>query len=340
MLALLVLAQSISLSEAQRTKLGQLVASDKEAAALFEPIKKHADGALKDDPNPIEKIETQGKLKSDPVKVRTHESLRDMKKIDALTWAFAVTREAKYAAKAKEFIGAWAKVNRPTGDPIDETQLEPIIVACDLVGHDAAAEAWLRKLAHAEMSAGKKGKANNWQSHRLKIVGLIGFLLKDKELIDFAVDGYHKHIEKNLHPDGSSFDFQERDALHYHCYDLEPLLALAVAAKMNAIDVYGVKAESGASLAKSVHFLVPYCDGTKTHAEFVNSKVAFDKKRADAGEERYKAGRLFDPKEAGDVLEPASAFELSLLALLAKVMGTGQAKYPAWQTVLNEVRRQ
>ena len=39
-----------------------------------------------------------------------------------------------------------------------------------------------------------------------------------------------KQIAANLRPDGSSLDFHERDALHYHCYDLEPLLTLAIAA--------------------------------------------------------------------------------------------------------------
>ena len=75
------------------------------------------------------------------------------------------------------------------------------------------------------------------------------------------------------------------------CYDLEPLLALATAARQNGTDLYRYQAPSGASLAKSLAFLAPFCDGTQTHPEFVNSRVAFDRRRAESGDRTYQSGR-------------------------------------------------
>ena len=341
-------AQSISLTEVQRKKLAKLVEQDPEAKALFAPLKQSADAALKDAPDPIERIQSEGKLKDDPAKIRTQACMKDMKKLHALGFAYAVTADARYPDKAREFILAWAKVNRSAGDPIDDTGLEPLITAYDLARgrfpekDRAAVDGWLRTVAEAERKSFKAGTStsvNNWHSHRLKIVGLIAFLLQDKGLIDYVTGAYKDHVGKNLNPDGSSLDFHERDALHYHTYDLEPLLTLAIAARQNGIDLYGFRADTGGTLEKSVRFLVPYCDGSKTHAEFVKSKVAFDRKRAESGDDRYKAGRPFEPAEGAGVLELAAAFDGSLTRLLIQVKRSPAKAYPTWQTVLNAARK-
>jgi len=180
---------------------------------------------------------------------------------------------------------------------------------------------------------------NNWNSHRLKVAGLIGFLLDDADLITYAVEGFKTQIESNLRPDGSSLDLHQRDALHYHCYDLEPLLLLAVAARQNGIDLYHYRSPNGASLAKSVEFLVPYCDGTRTHAEWVHTKVKFDRARADAGEKGFSPGSAFDPREGRRVLELASLFDAGYKRLVAQLYTKGAVEYPSWQAVLNEIRK-
>jgi hypothetical protein len=340
---------SISLTDPQRLKLVALIQSDPEAAKLFDRVRRAADAALADEPHPIESIQTEGKLKTDPVKVKTTESLADMSRLDALGYAWAVTADAKYAAKTRQFILAWAKVNRSAGDPIDDTALEPLIVAYDLTrptfppAERDAADAYLRQVATKELETGKRtgnNKYNNWHSHRLKVVGLIAFVLRDRALIDQTAAAFREQVDKNLHPDGSSFDFHERDALHYHIYDLTPLLTLAIAARNNGIDLYAHRSPSGASLAKSIEFLLPYAQGTKQHAEFVNSKVAFDRKRAESGDKHYQAGTPFEPKEALPALERDELFDPSLLPLVTKLAGGKAEHYPTWQVLLNAARRQ
>jgi len=341
-------AGPVSLSDNQRHKLGDLVKSDPEARQQFEEIRNQADAALKIEPDPIESIRSEGKLQKDPEKIRTTQSLRDMPRIGALAFAYAVTGDAAYADKTRQFLLAWAKVNKSRGDPIDDTNLESPIVAYDLVrvacsdSERATIDNWLRKTAEAEMGSAKKGAAtsmNNWHSHRLKVMGLIGLLLEDRKLIDYTVAAFKQQIDRNLKPDGSSWDFHERDALHYHVYDLEPLLTLAIAYQQAGIDLYGHTSPEGASLYKSVQFLVPYCDGSKTHAEFVGSKVAFDRKRAEAGDAHYKAGALFEPTSGRKALELAAFFDPSLNKLAVALSGTKAEHYSSWRMVLNQVQR-
>ena len=163
--------------------------------------------------------------------------------------------------------------------------------------------------------------------------------MHDKEAIDKTVALYIDQIDHNLHADGSSYDFYERDALHYHMYDIEPLLTLAIAARNSGVDLYGYQSREGASLAKAVAFLLPFAQGTKTHAEFVNSKVGFDKKRADAGQKEYEAGASFEPRSASNVLSLTQQFQPNLLETIQKLSRKASPKYPNWQIVLNDARR-
>jgi hypothetical protein len=337
---------AISLTEAQRKQLIEIAQTDKDVGAMAAIFKRLANKALNDKPNPIEKIQTEGKLPKDPAKLKTEDSLADMAKLELLGNAYALTEDPKYAAKAKEFILAWAKTNHSAGDPIDDTNLEPLLFTYDLTRDTFSADelqvvdAYLREVVAAELATAKKhdyNHFNNWNSHRLKIVGLIGFLLHDKSLIEQTVRMYKDQIDHNLEADGSSYDFHERDALHYHVYDLAPLLSLAIAAKENDIDLYSYQSPKGATLRKGIDFLIPFANGTQTHAEFVNSKVSFDKKRADAGAKEYAAGSPFHPHSALTVLGLAQFFDPSLLSLVQTL--SNSHKYPSWQIVLNEVRK-
>jgi len=339
---------AISLTEAQRLELVTLVASDAEAKKQFQTLRREADASIRDHGQPIARIYTAGRLEADPLKAKSLASLGDMKKLNALGFSYAVTSNSACSASARRIIINWAKINQPAGIPIDDTKLEPLFVAYDLTrstfsaGERVTVEDWLRKIARLELQSALTNSVtarNNWNSHRLKVVGLIGFLLDDADLIADAVEGFKSQVEANIYSDGSSFDFHQRDALHYHCYDLEPLLVLAVTARENGIDLYHYRSPSGASLAKSVEFLVPYCDGTRTHAEWVHTKIKFDRARGEAGEKGFSPGSAFHPREARGVLELASFFDESYTPLAVRLYDNGAAHYPSWQAVLNRVRK-
>jgi hypothetical protein len=340
--------QSISLTPTQCQRLAEIVRSDQDAAAMFAVLKREADQSLSDQPEPIERIQTEGKLPGDPARIKSRDALADMGKLMSLGWVYAVTGESKYAAKARQFILAWTIVNRSKGDPIDDTSLEPLLLSYDLTRGIFSPEerqfvdAHLQGVAAAEMASAKKdanNQYNNWHSHRLKIVGLIALSLHDRPLIEQIARMYRDQIDHNIESDGSTTDFHERDALDYHIYDLEPLLTLAIAAQGNGIDLYSYQSPHGGSLSKGIQFLIPFAQGIKTHAEFVHSKVKFDRKRAEAGDIEHQAGRPFNPPSAIPILALAEYFDPSLLGLIQNLASKPGQKYVTWQMVLNDSRK-
>lgn len=342
-------SQYVSLNKNEILTLRNLVAKDSSAKRFYASLKRTADEALTQTPNPIDTVVSEGHLATDPKKIKTVESLRDIDKIYSLAIVYAVEGKKDYLQKAANYITAWAAVNQPQGNPINDTKFEDLLFAYDLIKNDVLAErqqsinSWLVKMADAEIKTGsaksKKTSYNNWNSHRMKVIGLIAYILNN--------DGYKTHIatelpaqiEKNLLPDGSGIDFHERDALHYHIYTLEPLISLATVVKRaTGKDFYNYTSPSGASVKASIDFLIPFVSGEKLHPEFVNSTVAFDKKRADNKEAGYEIGAPFKQKAGVPVLVQAAYFEPSCMNVVRKVLNTS-ATYPSWQAVINAVRK-
>ena len=78
--------------------------------------------------------------------------------------------------------------------------------------------------------------------------------------------------------------------------------------------------------------------GEKLHPEFVNSTVAFDKKRAENKEAGYETGAPFKQRSGVPVLVQAAYFEPSCLNVVRKILKT-PAAYPSWQAVINAARK-
>lgn len=305
-----------------------------------EPLKQTiliAQKALTEQSDPIQTISTEGKLKGDPVKTATQASIRDFNKIYALAVRYRDTKQQQYLDKYIEFMLAWARINQPGGNPINDTNLDPVIEAYQLINQAIPSDAnkeilkWLKATAIAEIESTpknqNKGTAfNNWNSHRLKIIGEIGFATGDNKFQQFAIENLKKQLAVNLLPDGSSIDFKLRDALHYHVYDLEPLLTLSIAIKRaTGQDFYNYQSETGSSLKKSVQWLVPFLTGEKKHEEFVYSTVAFDQKRANNGEAGYQKGTLFNPLNGLRTLAAAGYFDPLYDELYTKIKGDSKS---------------
>ena len=152
---------------------------------------------------------------------------------------------------------------------------------------------------------------NNWNSHRVKLVTLAAAALNDDAMWSRARTQLIAHVGRNLRADGSTIDFEERDALHYVVYDLEPLVRTALAARLRGENWLTVTGSSGGSIASALDWLAPYARGEKPHEEFVHSRVKFDYQRRDAGlrgysgawdatlsSNLYAMATLLDPKYA------------------------------------------
>jgi hypothetical protein len=189
------------------------------------------------------------------------------------------------------------------------------------------------------MKAGRKTAINNWNSHRLKIVGEIGFVLNSESLTQWTNKELKKQIAVNLDPDGSGLDFKERDALHYHSYNLEPLLTLAIAIKRaTGQDLYNYVSPKQTSIKKSVEWFVPFVDGSQQHAEYVNTTVKFDIARAKNNEGGHKIGALYNPKSGIYALSLASYFDKKYIKVVQTTLDN-PSPYLNWQLVLNSVMK-
>ncbi len=251
-----------------------------------------------------------------------------------------MTGDNRFAERAGVYLAAWAGVHQPDGNPINESQISQLVRGLSLVS-DAIAptvrtpvERWLNRMASLQIERRPRweiDQPNNWYSHRLKIVGLIGYALDDSRFIRYAEDGYRAQIAQNLRPDGSSLDFHQRDALHYHVANLEPLLELAIAADKRGTNLYGYQAPTGASLERSIAFLLPYVRGEKVHIEFARTSVPFDRERAAAGVPGFSGP--WDPLRAARLLEMAGYFNPAFASEPIR----GQV-HRTFQSVLNGLR--
>nr|WP_277397893.1 alginate lyase family protein [Paraburkholderia sp. Ac-20340] len=336
-------AGPVSLEPDQVSSLRSLIKQDSEATALYEQQKRMAVGALSDDPKPVPVLVGEGRLDSDPDKIRSDSALKDMQKISALAWVWLVSQDARFADKGTQFILAWARVNRPDGDPINETKLEPLIVGYDVLRQRftptdrVTVDGWLRDQA-ITLWNDPRHRTENWQSHRLKIVGLIATTLDDDALWRQVTEGFKVQMDRSFLPDGESTDFQLRDAMHYNLYSVEPLLTLACVAHQRHHDWYDYQAPSGASLRRAVDFIKPYALGEKKHIDFAHSKVNFDQVRSRAGEGEYSRHQ-WSTCEAGPVFSGASCVDPDAGATAVKVWcGAPHKRFVDWQSVVNAVK--
>jgi Alginate lyase len=238
------------------------------------------------------------------------------------------------------FLFAWATTYQPSFNPIDETNFESLILAYDLTASALPvktrnpANAFITKMVTGYIADIDKQKRpltgtyrNNWQSHRIKLISMGAFTIDDRKLINAAQRLYVEHIGDNIAPDGSTVDFAERDALHYVTYDLQPLITAALAARRHNRNWLGERAQSGATLAGALNWLTPYALGTRTHEEFVNSKVPFDASRREAGLPGFSG--QWDPKNAAELFHLSARLDGRYTPIALRLAPTP----PAWLAV-------
>lgn len=336
-------AQSAIPAAAQLAKLREAIALDPRAAEMGKKVCQEADLALQRPAQPLRAIIYEGRLDNDPERVNTVRNLADMERLEVLAQAWALTGQPKYADKARDLIKAWTAKYAPTGNPINENKLEPLLVCYAI--HRASfppaeqqrIDHWLRQLAEAEQKHALQRPdttQNNWHPKRLKLVAFAGTILQDSKLLDYAIEGAKAYVDTSLRSNGASVDFEQRDALSYHIGGVKPLMGLSAILLPTGFDFYHYVAPGGGSVQKSVAFVLPYAEGTQSHGEFAHTTAEIDKKRAAAGLAKYQPGRRFEPVESLALFEMASAFEPKYGALVAKLSQHPGAQFPTWAMVL------
>lgn len=265
-----------------------------------------ADAALDRPPGAIPQLHTEGTLPGKGIREISLKAKQDQPIVIALALAWRLTGERRYLDQTARYLENWADTYQMSFNPIDETGFDTLLLATDLTEADlgpalkAKLDGFWRRMAAGYLDAmdgSPKNSHTNWQSHRIKLATMAAFETGDAKLIERARGAFEKQVSGNIRPDGSVFDFYERDALHYVTYNLDPMLMAAIAAKAHGQDWYHWKSPTGSSLAGALKWLEPYATGEKTHIEFVNSRIQFDRDRASAGQKEY-APHPWDPGNA------------------------------------------
>ncbi|ELP29675.1 sulfatase-like hydrolase/transferase [Rhodopirellula baltica] len=330
------------LNSMQLAKLRKLVKTDAEAAALAESIQKDAAALIGVAPRPIAVIQYEGLVNTDPNRIKTVEHLNQMTEIAVLMRHWQATGDRGTAETLRNLIFGWASTYKPTGNDVNENKFHPLLVAYlalrDSFDDDQRRHinAWVRQIGelHEPVVANSEHVTNRY-SKSVRLLAMAGLILQRDDWAKAANEGVKRFVRKSLYPDGSSRDLKHRDSLTYHGSSLKPPMELAMLAGEDGLSLYSWSSQKGGSLKKSVKFLVPYAMGEKTHAEWVNTKVDLDRRRAAAGIEKYRAGRLFDPEDALGVMEYGSYFDPDLLHVVRHLTQDDAKRFPTWRTLIN-----
>ena len=263
---------------------------DPTAAGLAE-ARMVAEATLGRAPRAMKVVSTEGRLPGDPVAARSAAAKDDWYGMAMLALLSARGEAPRYGPALENYFAAWLAVFEPQFNPISESQFHWVALAYasgrpQLTDETAAragrlfrrmAEGYLRPAGDAAT------RTNNWQSHRVRLAATLAFAIGDAGLIERSRAAFVAQLGDNLRPDGTVTDVAQRDAQRYVVYSLEPLLTAALVARGHGADWYALAGANGATLSRSLRWLAPYAGGTKTHREFVHSKVPFDRQRAAAG---------------------------------------------------------
>lgn len=315
--------------------------------AVSKGVIARAEAALDRPPGAIPKLHTEGTLPGKGIREISLKAKEDQPIVLNLAIAWRLTGDRRFLEATGRYLENWADVYQMSFNPIDETGFDTLIMAYDLTEDDLPApvrskvDGFWRAMAVGYLDAmdGRPRNWNtNWQSHRVKLAAMAAFQTGDAGIIERARAAFRAQVAANLNPDGTVFDFHERDALHYVTYDLDPLMMAALAAQAHGQDWFSWKTPAGASLPRSLDWLAAYARGDKTHIEFANSKVQFDRDRAAAGQKEY-APHPWDVGNGVGTYSLASLLDARYLPLREDLVKRTGRRPQAWIEILRATPR-
>ncbi len=334
--------RTLPLDSTQIANLRELVKTDPEAAALYAELKQRAAPLLEIEPTPLKKINYQGLLNTDPKRIATVAKVRQMSDVAILTQYWQASDDPRAAQALRGLITAWAATYEPTGNDVNENKLYPLSTAYAALRStfdDAdrqRIDAWIEEIGKRHADAVEAADImTNLYTKSVRIVAICGRILDRKDWTEQATAGLKHWVTQSLRPDGGSLDLERRDTLTYHSSGLRPVIELAIVKGTDGENLYTWESPNGSSLEKSVNYVVPYANGTKTHEEWVNTKSELDRNRAAAGIEAYRTGRLYEPTDAITLLEDASYFDPSLMPLALELRESDAKRFASWTMVVN-----
>jgi hypothetical protein len=238
-------------------------------------------------------------IKNDKL-IASRKAFQDADHAAVLAITYRLTHNEDYFNKTREILTSWAKVNLPTGNPIDETRLDGMIWAYDLISCDLSDDDktqivdWFERLRSKKKawSFGSVTSSNNHRIHQLKMLLLLDKVLGYSEdwLRDLKTAQEYSTI--NLNPEsGISLDYRERNALYYHNYVTQAWLEIAL-----------ITGCCWQPIDQAFSFLSNKILSHDIGNEFTNSQAPIDALRAQNGFEYAKTGGTFDITRAAPTI--------------------------------------
>ena len=329
---------ALPLNQPALAALRQLVKADSEATALAAAVAAMAAPLSSNEPQPLPVIRYEGLVNTHPERLATVAKLRSMDDVALLLQHWQASGDAVAAATLVRHIAAWSATYQPTGNDVNENKLTPLLVAWHALRPQADQElrsrvdAWVVDLGtrHARAVGESRELTNRYTKH-VRLAVYCGLAIGRQEWVALGREGIERFVASSLRANGGSLDLERRDSLTYHCSALVPALDLAQILGPEGRRLYAWTAPSGGSLRASVDFVVPYATGERRRKEWVNSTVELDRQRAAAGLEKYGAGREFEPAQAADLMEAASAFDARLVPVWNRLAGVTAKRFGSWR---------
>lgn len=325
---MIVAAAAISAAPSVAHATSWCAAAEEDVGHTTEELSKAVQDAASREPRPRAVVHSEGTPPDSQSRALANVARRDLQVMRDAALLWHQTQEAEALVQAKRYLLAWIETYQPSFNPIDETNFDELFETYGIIGPalsqrevsriDSFLRHWGAGYVDLIDAAGDEvtrideiGRWNsNWQSHRIKIVTMIAAATDDDALFAHARRLFRQQVGVNIDGEtGEVLDFRQRDAVHYVVYNIQPLLQASVAARLMGENWYNWTAGNGSSVALAMEWLRPYALGDITHEEFVGSSVAFDTRRAQAGEPGYSG--TFNPKRGADIYWYAAIFDLS-----------------------------
>ncbi len=336
----------IPIPTAAVARLRDLAATHPEAKAIVAELAAEVRSHLGEEARPLRVIYYEGLVNTHPKRIETVEDLQQMGHAANLLRYWQATGDQQAAATLEDWIEAWFTTYEPTGNDVNENKFFPLLVGYYYLrdgfepSRREALDAFVRRLGEPHARAvGKATNFTNRYTKHVRLAAICGMVEKKQAWIDLAFKGVRKFVEGALYGDGETIDLRRRDSLTYHSSALRPPIQLAMIVGEKGPELYRWENGRGGSLQKSVDYLVPYALGEKVHKEWVDSKSELDRRRAEAGLEKYEKGRIYDPQNARRLMELAAYFDPELMDVVRHLVAGDAERFPTWQALLNAAVR-
>jgi len=282
---------------------------------LLKKLISKADDAIVIKPQALKTLVSAGVVDpKDERLVQTRTALRDSERSALLALAYHLTGNVDYKVKSEHIIMNWAEVYKPDGHPINESRLDYMLWAYDLLRCDMSdadrdtVREWMSELRLQKQNwqFGESSGRNNHKTHQLKIELMLDKLLANESGLRADARRIDKHLGVNILEGGVTFDYQERNALHYHVYDVEAWSEIALMGEVQKEPIN-----------EAFQFLLDQLNAGNINDQFVGSKQLIDEKRSDSGFEYAKKGGDYNAeKSARALMSYATMNKLPLSSVL------------------------